>query len=141
MNGVTMDSGRRRRDARPMTALGRLIYEQRSAHRMSLDDVVAAAKRSGYTVSKSRISQLETEPVPTWPRAEIVKGLAAALKVPERVIVAALVESMGLDLPQMPSAEWLLLIAKGERLSPARRRHLITALDALISENDVGADQ
>lgn len=102
---------------------------------MSQDDVVAAAERAGYSFSKSRLSQLETE-MKTWPSADIIKGLSAALKIPERTLSLALLESMGLDIPQMPSADWMLVVSKAEKASPARQRRLRRAIESLLDDED-----
>lgn len=131
-----MDGGRRGTDPRPVTTFGRLIREQREKRGMSLRDVEAAAEKAGYKLSKSRVTQFENEPLPTWPRAEVIKGLAAALVIPERVLTAALVESMGLPMPHMPSPEWLLVISEAEKMPPGRQRRLLRQIDTLFDVND-----
>lgn len=136
-----MDGRRRRVESRPVTPFGRLIREQRHLRGLSLDAVADAATAAGHPLTKSRLHQLETETLPTWPAASIVKGIAHVLKIPERVLSLALLESMGLDLPQMPSAEWLLLVSRGERLSPAERRRLMKTIETLLPDDDEGADQ
>lgn len=132
-----MDGARRGNHAHPVTPFGRLIREQRERRRMSLDDVVAAAAERGFTFTKSRLQQLETAAqFPTWPRAEIVKGISSALNIPERVLTLALLESMGLDLPQMPSSDWMLLVSKGERLSPREQQKLFALIEAWLPDDD-----
>src|SRR4051794_11610932 len=124
MDGRAIDGPRGRKDSQPVTPLGRLIAEQRRIRGMSLDQVAAAAKAAGYTISKQRVWQLENEPAPTWPRSDVVKGLAVALGVHERVVTSALIESMGLQQASMPDVDWQLLISKSERLTPAGQRRL-----------------
>lgn len=135
-----MDGSRGPKDSQPVTPLGRLIAEQRRVRGMSLDQVSAAAKAAGYTISKQRIWQLENEAAPTWPRAEVVKGLAVALGVPERVVTSALVESMGLQQAAMPDTDWQLLISKSERLTPAGQRRLKRQIETLLDINDDEGD-
>lgn len=136
-----MDDLAGRPDPRHVTSFGRLIREQREKRGMSLDAVVAAAKAAGYTMSKARVHQLETEAVPTWPRPEILKGLSAALVIPERVLTAAMIESMGLALPQMPSTDWQMIAAKSEALTPAGKRRLMKQIETLIDLNDEESDE
>lgn len=101
---------------------------------MSQDAVVAAAKKAGYSFGKSRLSQLETEEFPTWPGPKIIKGLSVALGIPERVLSLALLESMGLDIPQMPSSEWMLIVNKAEQMSPAEQRRLRRVVENLLDD-------
>lgn len=136
-----MDGPRGRSDPQPVTALGRLIAEQRRIRGMSYDQVAAAAKAAGYTVSKQRVWQLENEAVPTWPRADVVKGLAVALGVNERVVTSALIESMGLAQAGMPDTDWQLLISKSARLTPAGQRRLKRQIEALLDINDEDGDE
>lgn len=136
MDGWAMDRETDGNHARFVTPFGRLIHELRTRRGLSLRQLADLSAARGYKVSHTRIGDLETKPIPTWPSADIIKGLAAALGVPERVLTAALVESMGLTLPQMPSTDWLMVISKAEQMTPAGQRRLMRQIDTLFDVND-----
>lgn len=77
-----------------MHPLGVLLRNTREVNGWSQREVGKRATRHGYKLSGSGVSALENEPINSV-SAKQVRGLAAALSLPERVVLSHFLASMG----------------------------------------------
>jgi hypothetical protein len=85
-------------DAETVHALGQLIADCKAVNRWSNGDI---ARQSDGRVTRTRVQQLEKDPIKAMPTLQVVEGLALGLRVPGWVVVATILETMG--YPSRPS--------------------------------------
>lgn len=121
--------------------LGRLIEDTRSVHGWSYDDL---AERARAVPSKSMVHKLAIGKWTRLPSPDVLDGLARALGVPERVVVAAALADLGMlrhvEVPADEREETPVeLRQRIERsaVSPEVKRLLLAALDVELSPTRV----
>lgn len=82
---------------RKLHPVGVLIEAVKAVEEWSDTDLVRRAEDAGYRISKSRISQMRTEPVRSV-SPDNIAALTAALGVPTERVVRAYLEAMGFPL-------------------------------------------
>lgn len=124
-------------NAAPMTALQRLIKEQREARGLSQADVADGSKdgSGNRRLNRQRVHQLETTPIKGSPRKRTVEGLAAGLGVPLSTVKDAISESLGLLVIRDSSdPELAIYMDEIENLDPVRKQRYLRMARALLEE-------
>lgn len=111
--------------------LARLIEARRRDAKESYGEI---AERGGEHLSKSYVHKLATSPRPPLPRPEQITALAAALEVPEEVVMRAAQESAGYHVydERTLDGETEILIANIEQLSPEERASVKALIEHLL---------
>lgn len=124
-------------DPARMTALQRLIREQREERGLSQPQVAERSKdASGKPrVNRQRVHQLETQPIQRSPSRRTMEGLAAGLGVPLSTVKDAISESLNLRTITDPSDPALkVFVDQIENLDPVSRQRYIRMARALLEE-------
>lgn len=132
-----MASDKRDSDSPSMTALQRLLTEQRAQRGLSQADVADRSKDSQgrRRLNRQRVWQLENEPIKRSPATRTVEGLAAGLGVPMSTVKDAITESLGLlVIRDQNDPDLSIYIDEIESLDPARRQRYIRMARALLDE-------
>jgi transcriptional regulator with XRE-family HTH domain len=120
-----------------MTALQRLIRDQRAERGLSYADVAEASRDSTGRprVHRNRVWQMETEPIKRSPSLRTTSGLAAGLGVPLSTVKDAISESLNLRTIEDPSDPALkVFIDQVESLDPVTKQRYIRMMRALLDE-------
>lgn len=79
--------------------LGRLIEAERRNQHLTYQDIADRSEQAGYSLSRSTVHRLASEPMlPTISRSNMY-GLAAALNVDVVTVSRAVLASWGIDTP------------------------------------------
>lgn len=95
---MTSDRG----DMTPLAALIREVqraFTDRHGVELSNGDI---AKRSGGRLTRQRVQQLSTRPIPTMPSPATLRALALGLQVPYSVVLQRALASCGYDESYVP---------------------------------------
>ncbi|MFC4089370.1 helix-turn-helix domain-containing protein [Micromonospora sp. GCM10011541] len=111
--------------------LAQLIERRRQTAKESYGDI---AERGGEHLSKSYVHKLATTEQPAMPKPEQVEALAAALEVPEKVVLRAAQQAAGYHTYEetTPDTGTEILIANVERLSPEQRASVAALVEHLL---------
>lgn len=124
------------RDDAPMTALQRLIREQKQDQRLSYGGIAARSGKDADgkpRISRSHVQQLAKAPIRRSPEPKTVEGLAAGLGVPLSIVKDAVSESLNLlVLRDSSDPEITVHIRKVNQLSELDRRRYLKAANALL---------
>lgn len=113
-------------------ALAELIENQRTTLGRSYRDIADRAKQHGFTIGKSRVRELGTEPITNVPPTETLRALSVGLELPLSVLVDAALESCGLRRSTHPTGRWVTITARKEGLTEAKQRAIEAQVDAAI---------
>ncbi|OKI45123.1 helix-turn-helix domain-containing protein [Micromonospora sp. CB01531] len=104
----------------PEHELAQLIEKRRRDHKESYGDI---AERGGEHLSKSYVHKLATTDRPPMPKPEQITALAAALGVPEDVVLRAAEASAGYHVyeTETPDTGTRILISNIEKLTPEQQ--------------------
>jgi transcriptional regulator with XRE-family HTH domain len=124
-------------DAVPVTALQRLIRNQREERGLSQADVAERSKdESGRArVNRQRVHQLEKYPIKRSPSPRTTEGLAAGLGVPLSTIKDAISESLNLLVIRDASdPDLTVYIDEIDSLDPVTRQRYLRMARAALAE-------
>jgi transcriptional regulator with XRE-family HTH domain len=128
---------RRVSDAEPVTALQRLIREQRKERGLSQAEVAKNSKddQGRERVNRQRVHQLETQPIKGSPRNRTTEGLAAGLGVPLSTVKDAISESLNLlVIRDSNDPDLAIYIDQIASLDPVSRQRYLRMARGLLEE-------
>lgn len=120
-----------------MTALQRLIRDQRAERGLSQPQVAERSKDATGRprVNRQRVHQLETKPIERSPTKRTMEGLAAGLGVPLSTVKDAISESLNLrTIEDSSDPELKIFIDQVETLDPVSRQRYLRMARALLEE-------
>lgn len=111
------------------TPLGDLIYKVRTLADMSGEDVARRARSKGFGLTRSGVSELETQDGLPSITARKIKALAAGLQISEERVAIEAVRSLGVDiaLHERPIRE---LINDSSEITPHTKRAVLAIIDS-----------
>ncbi|MCM6777750.1 hypothetical protein NDR87_30125 [Nocardia sp. CDC159] len=116
---------------------------------MTLDQLIRMAKGgrsyaalsrdTGGTLGAARWQQLATKPLRGFPDPSSIASIAQALRVPERTVVLAIAESLGLQVDPQPALVDLIP-DRARDLPPACIAAVLSTVDAMLAMQEARAE-
>lgn len=123
----------------PMHELAALIERTAEANGWTQAQIAKRATDHGHTLTVQNLSRIKHEPVKTLV-PKTIEALAIGLQLPEPVVAAAALQSMGISVSATPPADATEAVRRDPRLSVRDKRIALTVLDALLTTEKEQAD-
>lgn len=115
-------------------SLGQLIQSVEDSKGWTLREVARRVERSGRTMSHAYVAKLKREPIRSV-TYETIHALSVGLDLPERIVAAAAVESMGVHDIGTAEVGAAVAIARDPDLSERDRRILLAVVREMHGEH------
>lgn len=121
-------------------SLGQLIQSVEDSKGWTLREVARRVERSGRTMSHAYVAKLKREPIRSV-TYETIHALSVGLDLPERIVAAAAIESMGVHDIGTAEIGAAVAIARDPDLSERDRRILLAVVREMQREDDQESPQ